>query len=242
MVSVLIDDDRAERLDDLLDSTEYSSKSDVLRDAIDVLHDQKTDYDVEDNDEHDEQDEQDEDTELYNPDNDRNEPLTTDEISDIMWSIETPAINPDHLQTLPRPRNDRAAIIAAVARYGAVDSAGGVSETDVEDAIINVVGRGAEGRLMDDYRGIVMDMVDTETTCVPDNMTMTCNRVLGLVTVEEWRSNVSGIMDIPDDDAREMAIQDQLETGREVLRVAEEDAPMRETVETVVAELQAELE
>lgn len=238
MLSVILSDEELEaKFHDLLDSGQFDTKSDVQRNAIKSLH--KDVFGEQDELEDDSQQESEDNEvrdarEIYDPAESRTAPLTTDEIDQILWEMEYPAINPDHLQTLPRPRQKRARIVAAVARWRDVD------EDDVEDVIVDVVGRGARDRKLENYRPLVKDEFEGKT---PDNVVVDCQRALpASTTVENWAKNVETIIELnADDEIPRRTLEMHLENGRTTLQEAHENAEKRPVVKSVVKKLEEKL-
>lgn len=63
---------------------------------------------------------------VYDPLAERKTPLSTDEIQEICWRYDAPAINPDHLMKWPRDRPDKQDVLAAICRYEGISGRGGV--------------------------------------------------------------------------------------------------------------------
>ncbi|ELZ92822.1 hypothetical protein C452_05110 [Haloferax volcanii JCM 10717] len=71
-------------------------------------------------------DERDTNSFVYDPRESRKTPLSTDEMREICWRYDAPAINPDHVMSWPRDRSDKREVLAAICRHEGIDSSGGV--------------------------------------------------------------------------------------------------------------------
>ncbi|UPV73198.1 hypothetical protein M0R89_11630 [Halorussus limi] len=104
-----IDGDELEMLEELEDAEDVGSHKRMVEILICEAYDE---YDT--------------DSFVYDPRESRKTPLSTDEMQDILWRYDAPAINPGHIASWPRDRTDKQDVLAAISRYEGIDSRGGV--------------------------------------------------------------------------------------------------------------------
>ncbi|ELZ96444.1 hypothetical protein C440_04833 [Haloferax mucosum ATCC BAA-1512] len=197
MVRRNLSDEEKERLDAIKEAENIGSDAQAVRvlinDAYDRLDDKAT----------------------YDPLSERFTPLDTDEIRDILWRFDAPAINPDHLASWPRDRPDKKRVLAAICRYEGVSKKGGVrwqlkKHLGEGDPIVVRKAAGADNkdkrapRNIHYYLADVVDMLDEHPPEDADNLPEGYNEDYdGILaddeeylvdTAEEWIENTRKAM------------------------------------------------
>lgn len=145
---------------------------------------------------------------VYDPRMERITPLSTDEMREICWRYDAPAINPGHIMKWPRDRSDKREVLAAICRYEGIDSSGGVKSVIREQLTEGdpITVREVEGEHNKDVRaprnihnyhdyilGELEEYPPEEADNLPDDFHEEAGPIEGLPaeqTAEEWLSTM----------------------------------------------------
>lgn len=178
----------------------------------------------------------------YDPTEDIDEPLDGEDLRDILWAHDNPAVNPGHIKGRQIPVKNQAEtadVLAAIGRYHGIDA----TRDEVDWLIETTIGKGRDNHNLRTYRSRVLKRLrdeDTSADNVPIAPRVSKSVKAGHEGDDEWLEKTREVVD--DDDLPPAVLENRLEDGREMMEVADDDHPRYDEFEEAVEQLEAAIE